>query len=31
MVLSYDIRPTTDSDLPFLWEMLYLPLHVPDG
>ena len=30
-MLSYDIRSATDSDMPFLWNMLYLSLHVPDG
>ena len=27
----FSIRPLTPRDQPFLWEMLYLSLHVPDG
>lgn len=28
---GYDIRPLAPSDQAFLWEMLYLSLHVPEG
>lgn len=28
---EYEIRPLTKSDQPFLWEMLYQALSVPDG
>lgn len=29
--LSYRIRPATEDDLPFLWEMLFESLYVPEG
>lgn len=28
---GFEIRPLTPSDQPFLWEMLYQSLYVPDG
>lgn len=29
--MSSNIRPLTPQDQPFLWEMLYLAIYVPDG
>jgi len=29
--MNYIIRPLTTEDEPFLWEMLYQALHVPEG
>jgi len=29
--MNYIIRPLTSADEPFLWEMLYQALHVPEG
>jgi hypothetical protein len=29
--LDYIVRPITLTDEPFLWEMLYQALHVPEG
>lgn len=31
MSTMFSIRPLTPRDQPFLWEMLYLSLHVPNG
>ena len=31
MQAMFSLRPLTPHDQPFLWEMLYLSLHVPDG
>lgn len=28
---NYTIRPVTEQDVPFLWEMLYASLYVPEG
>ncbi|MEP7285596.1 MAG: GNAT family N-acetyltransferase [Chloroflexota bacterium] len=29
--LPYTVRPLTSTDEPFLWEMLYLAIYVPEG
>jgi ribosomal-protein-alanine N-acetyltransferase len=31
MSLNYTIRPLTSEDEPFLWDMLYLAIFVPEG
>jgi RimJ/RimL family protein N-acetyltransferase len=31
MTLRYKIRPIAEQDVPFLWEMLYESLYVPEG
>lgn len=31
MTLSYTIRPVTEQDVPFLWDMLYESIYVPEG
>jgi RimJ/RimL family protein N-acetyltransferase len=31
MTFRYTIRPITEQDVPFLWEMLYESLYVPEG
>lgn len=30
-VMNYSIKPFEMKDLPFLWEMLYQSIHVPEG
>lgn len=29
--MNYSIRPFVDKDMPFLWEMLFQSIHVPEG